>query len=107
MPDSGCYPPDYGAGLVLVTTTEDVTRYIAMFRPGVNRNMGSGEEEITGDAVGSKTVEMTVEDLDISAFKCRIKNSFPEVLGIDLVRTAAEELDQMMDAVRCAVRKRG
>lgn len=76
-----------------------------MLGPCVDRDMGSGDEKITGDAVGSETVEMTVEDLNVSAFQCRIKDCFPEVLGIDLVRAAAEELYQVMNAIWGAVGK--
>ncbi len=100
MPNSSSYTLDYETGFILVAATKDVAGHIAMFGPGVNRNMGSGEEKITGDTVGSETVEMAVENLDVGTFQGRIKDCFPEVLGIYLVRAAAEELDQMMDAVR-------
>ena len=45
--------------------------------------------------MGSETVKMTVEDLDVSVFKGRLQDRFPEVAGVNLVRTAAEEFDQM------------
>lgn len=96
-------PLDYGAGLVLVSATENVAGHIAMLGPCVDRDMGSGDEKITGDAVGSEAVEMTIENLDVGTFQGRIKDCFPEVLGIDLVRAAAEELYQVMNAIRGAV----
>jgi hypothetical protein len=55
--------------------------------------------------VGSETIEMAVENLDVGAFQGRIEDCFPEVFGIDLMRTTAEKLDQMMDAIRGAVGK--
>jgi hypothetical protein len=67
--------------------------------------MGGGEKKITGDTMGSETVEMAVEYLNVGAFQCRIKDCFPEGLGIDLVRAATEELYQMMNAIRGAVGK--
>jgi hypothetical protein len=67
--------------------------------------MRSGEEDIAGDAMRSKTIEMTVEDFDIRALKSRIKYRFPEILRIDLVLTAAEKFDKVMNAVRWTVGK--
>jgi hypothetical protein len=36
VPDSGCYPLDYGVGLILFTATENVKRHIAILGPGMN-----------------------------------------------------------------------
>jgi hypothetical protein len=55
--------------------------------------------------VWSETVEMPVEYLDVSTFQGRIKDRFPKILRIDLLWAAAEELDQVMDAIRGAVGK--
>jgi hypothetical protein len=103
MPDSGCYPPEYGAGFILIAATENIASDITVLRPGVYRNVGGREEKITGYTMRGKTVEMAVENLDVGTFQSSVKNCFPECLRIDLMLAAAEELDQMMNAVGCAV----
>ena len=52
----------YGPDVDPFSTGKDVDRGIAMLRPGVNRDVGLGDDQDTTDSLGSELVEGLVDD---------------------------------------------
>jgi hypothetical protein len=87
-------------GLLLVTASEDIQNQIAVLRPGMQRNVGLGEQGKSRDALGVELMKPGAQIGESNLFYRALYDLMEKFTGIDLFLFAAVQLEHEMVSVR-------
>jgi hypothetical protein len=86
--------------LFLVAASEDIQNQVAILRPGVERNVGLGQEGKTRDSLGFELMKPGAQIGEADFFYGDFYGLMEEFTGINLFRLAAVEFQHQVISIR-------